>query len=350
MLKSGVMFKIVLVLVFGLMGSVGSYGAEAVKEVKVGEGVSEVKKIKVLAWNIWGRMNEDPRYTVKGKTGRERVIEILKDTGAEIILMVETYGSAKDIAEGLGYHYYTASKNANLCIFSKYKLSDVGTPKGLSSFSFVSATVHVGEKKKMRLYGIWLTSGGMHTIAVTDKKVLDAVYTKDNDRRYKHFLQLMNHAEFKADLKNVKDVPLIMGGDFNNVSHLDYTKATKKAGLNFGRILPMKLSLAIEGLGFVDSYRVAHPVVTKETLGYTWTTVGQGYKYISNKGFVKLEGEVEHDPYREMFARIDYIYHAGKRLKVLSSEVLKRYKDVKGRGFVEFPSDHAGVLTEYEVK
>ncbi len=337
------LFLMLVVLGFG--GE--SFGVVIEEDKGKGEAV---KELKILAWNIWGRMNQDPRYTVKGKTGRDRTIEILKDTGADIIVMVETYGSAKDIAEGLGYHYYTPSGGANLCIFSRYKLSDVGTPKGLSSFSFIHATAHVRDDLKVRVHGIWLTSGGRHIFEITNKKVSDEAFTNEDDRRYDHLQQLLKHPVYLADLKRSKEVPLVIAGDFNCVSHLDYTKKTKKAGLNFGRVLRIKASMAMAKAEFVDSYRKAHPEVTKETLGYTWTTVGQGYKYVSGKGFVKIEGKYAYDGYREMFSRIDYIYHRGNKLKVKASEVVKHYKDIKGRSFVEFPSDHAGVLTRYKIK
>ena len=63
------------------------------------------RELKVLAWNIWGRLNQAKKYDFQGKSARVRMIEILEDSEADIICMVETYGSAADIAKALGYYY-----------------------------------------------------------------------------------------------------------------------------------------------------------------------------------------------------------------------------------------------------
>ncbi len=79
-------------------------------------------QFKIMTWNIWGRLNEEPRYTLNGKTARSRMIEILTESGADIITMTETYGSAAAIAKALNYLYYTPAPSANLTIFSRYPI------------------------------------------------------------------------------------------------------------------------------------------------------------------------------------------------------------------------------------
>lgn len=116
-------------------------------------------ELKVMTWNIWGRLNQNPRYTIDGKSGRDRVIDILKESEADIITMTETYGSAKDIAESLGFHYYTPSPDANLTIFSRYPMVSSGNLENLSPFSFIEATVELPTGDYVKVYNIWLTSG-----------------------------------------------------------------------------------------------------------------------------------------------------------------------------------------------
>ena len=76
----------------------------------------------------------EPRYAINGKTARQRVIEIIQESGADVITMTETYGSAKAIASALGYYYYTPEPDANLTIFSRYPLDE---PTIHSSLSFM---------------------------------------------------------------------------------------------------------------------------------------------------------------------------------------------------------------------
>jgi len=308
-------------------------------------------ELKVMTWNIWGKMNLDQRYTINGKTGRDRVIEIIRNSGADIVTMTETYGSAKDIAHALGFYYYTPSKDANLTIFSRYPIEDYGKVKRLPPFSFIVATVKLPGGGKVRVYNIWLTSGGRHIAEIKNKELSDEEFVEGDNNRYENIMQLLEHPSFRKDLDNSEQVPVIVAGDFNCVSHLDYTPETKARGLNFSRILPEKTSMAMLDAGFTDSYRAVHPEVTKKTLGYTWNTVGMGFTYENGKGFVPVDKDKNPQPgHRGLFARIDFIYYAGSKIEPAASETISHYPGVTGRCFPEFPSDHAAVLTTFKLK
>ena len=303
----------------------------------------------VMTWNIWGKLNQDPRYTIDQKTARQRVIEIVQESGADLVAMIETYGSASEIASALGFHYHTPSSDANLCVFSRYPLSDVELLEGLNPFSFIAATVELPGGQKIRLYDIWLTSGGRHIVEIKNRSLSDQDFASGDDNRHEHLKQLLKHPIFQRDRKNASQVPLIVAGDFNCVSHLDYTKATQQQGINHSRILPIKVSKAMEELGFQDTYRIANPEITKSTLGHTWTTVGDGFVYESGKGFVPVENNPQPE-YRNPYTRIDYIYSLGSKLTTVSSEVITNHPSQADRMFPEFPSDHAAVVTRFQVK
>ena len=305
-------------------------------------------ELNVMTWNIWGKLNQDRRYTIKNKTARQRTIEIVKKSGADVVAMIETYGSAADIAAALGFHYHTPDAKANLCIFSRYPLSNVELLKGLNPFSFIAATVSLPGGQKVRVYDIWLTSGGRHIVKIKDKSVSDEKFTRGDDNRFDHLKQLLKHEVFQRDLKSADSVPLIVAGDFNCVSHLDHNKSTSQKSLNHSRILSIKVSQEMQKLGFVDTYRSANPEITNATLGHTWTTVGKGYVYESSKGFVKTKDNPQPE-YRDPYARIDYVYSLGKRLKIISSKVIKHHPSRTDRSFPEFPSDHAAVITKLKI-
>lgn len=313
-------------------------------------GTSEISTLKIMTWNIWGRYNMEPRYTIEGKTARQRVIEIIEESGADIITMTETYGSAKAISEALCYYYYTPSPDANLTIFSRYPLENFENLEGLSPFSFVVATAVLPGNQKVRVYNIWLTSGGRHIVAIKDNNLSDAEFNDGDENRYEHIQQLLQHEDFKKDLANIDQVPLIVAGDFNCVSHLDFTEETKAKGLNFNRLVPNKTSMAMASSGFIDTYRLTNPQITAETLGYTWTTVGLEYTYDSDLGFVPIKTEKHPEPeYRNPFARIDFIYCAGNKINPINSKLIVHHKSNLNRSFPEFPSDHGAVLTSFEL-
>lgn len=305
-------------------------------------------ELKVMTWNVWGRLNEDPRYTVDSKTARERTIEIIRHSGADIVAMIETYGSAADIADSLGFNYHTLADDANLCIFSRYPLSNLELLEGLNPFSFIAATVTLPRGQTVRIYDIWLTSGGRHLVEIKDESVSDEEFAHGDDNRFEHLRQLLEHPTFRRDVEAADSVPLILAGDFNSVSHLDYTISTRNLGLNQSRELAIKVSQAMEETGFTDTYRAAHPDITANSLGYTWTTVGIDYVLETGKGFVKTD-EHPRPHYQDPYARIDYIYSQGELLQIVDSDVIVRHQDHPTRGFPEFPSDHAAVITEFKV-
>ena len=306
-------------------------------------------ELKVMTWNIWGRLNLDPRYSLDGKTARERVIEILQESEADIITMTETYGSAADIAAAMDYNYYTPASDANLTIFSRYPIVAAGNIRDLSPFSFIRATIELPNKKKIQVYNIWLTSEGRHIVDIKNDTISDGDFDRGDEARYHHLLELLSHEQFKTDLENMEDVPVIVAGDFNCVSHLDYTPTSKKNNLNYRRVLENKTSKAMMEAGFVDSYRAVHPNITTATLGYTWTTVGQGFMYQSDHGFVPVDRNPEPE-YRDPCARIDYIYSAGSDIISTDSKTIIHHSSNSSRSFPEVPSDHGAVLSTFRIR
>lgn len=305
-------------------------------------------ELKVMTWNIWGRLNQDARYDFDGTTARQRTIEIIRQSGADVVAMIETYGSAADIARDLNFHYQTPAADGNLCIFSRYPLSDVELLEGLNPFSFIAATVNLPGGQKVRIYDIWLTSEGRHIVGIKDKSITDEQFTRGDDNRFKHLTQLLDHSTFQRDLKAADSVPLIVAGDFNCVSHLDYTAATRKLGVNYSRILSTEVSRAMQRAGFTDTFRAAHANITADNLGHTWTTVGTDYVFERGGGFLAIDNHPRPE-YQNPYTRIDYIYACGDKLQVTGSKVLRHHPKYPDQKFPAFPSDHAAVVTDFRL-
>ena len=89
------------------------------------------KKLKVLSWNVW---HGGHSKTYPGK-GCEGTVGILKKSGADVVLMVETYGAAPMVADSLGYQYHLISDN--LCIYSRYPIVEkYAFPDSIGTFNF----------------------------------------------------------------------------------------------------------------------------------------------------------------------------------------------------------------------
>lgn len=334
-----------------MMSSVWAVDAKATPSAVL--STQDPDRLTIMVWNIWGRSNMDPRYMVDGVTARQRVVDIIKDSGSDIVCMIETYGSAASIAKSLGYHYYTPSSGANLTIFSRYPLSNMGTPTGLSSFSFIYATVTLPCGRQVRVHNIWLTSsnspGTCSWNAIREPEASNEILLAADGSRKRMIDSLLRDAAFKLDMAQADRIPLVVGGDFNYVSHLDYNEATVAMGLHDKRVLAIPTSLAMTDHDFIDTYRACNPLTSEKELGYTWSTVGKGWKWNSSTGhFVPRVGEWK-DTSRGLFARIDYLYSQGKGLMPQSSRVVTRHRSNADNDFPHFPSDHAAVVTQFKL-
>ena len=87
-----------------------------------------------------------------------------------------------------------------------------------------------------------------------------------------------------------KDEEIILVGDFNEPSHLDWTLEAANQGLNFGFEVNWPISSNLELIGMVDTYREIFPNPIQYP-GYTWTPVQSS---------------------NEVHDRIDFIYYSGK--------------------------------------
>lgn len=182
---------------------------------------------------------------------------------------------------------------------------------------------------------------------VLDKKaVLEDNLASKRDEAIGDFL---NHA--KEDLKAGRLV--FLGGDFNEASHLDWTKATKDKFDHNGMVIPWQNSLTLYKNGFKDSYRELHPNPVSHP-GFTFPA-GNPAVAIS-----KLTWAPEVDE-RD---RIDFIYyHPDHDLHLIQSSIVgPKTSIVKSKmateegddNFIEplgvWPTDHKGVMTVFKLK
>ena len=145
----------------------------------------------------------------------------------------------------------------------------------------------------------------------------------------------------------VKNECVILMGDFNEPSHLDWTSKYARHGIDpwvdNPTSVPLRCSIqwpgsvALEQLGLIDAYRAVHPDETKKP-GFTWTPAYPE----------KTPGR---RPYSDqVLERIDRIYFSGKPLRATKAAVVgeeSEFSDIVFRQ--KWPSDHRAVLTVFEI-
>lgn len=262
-----------------------------------------VTEIRVLSWNIWhgGRRDGDVE-------GLARTIEIIRRSEADVICMQETYGSGAHIADGLGYYFYLRS--SNLSVMSRFpirKAYDLFEP-----FRFGGVCLTLSPGQEMLLFSLWIhyLPDFCHDVleeGMTAQKLVAA----EDETRGREIDQIL--AVLKPILeRRAGDLPVVVGGDFNSPSHLDWTEAMLHR--NRGLIVRWPVSEAMAKAGFTDSYRAVH-TDPNQHFGRTW----------SPRSSASWQD------------RIDYIYYQGDGLSCSSAEVLEHFEP-------QWPSDHAAVL------
>ncbi|MGY0038407.1 endonuclease/exonuclease/phosphatase family protein [Pedobacter sp. NJ-S-72] len=177
-------------------------------------------------------------------------------------------------------------------------------------------------------------------------KVLEQNLASERDEAINAFIA-------DADTEQKKGNIVILGGDFNEPSHLDWTEETKNLFDHNGTVVPWQNSLALKNKGYKDAYRVKYPDPVKYP-GFTWAAFNQDAALSS---LVWAPDADERD-------RIDFIYYnQDKRISLDDIIVVGPSGSiVRGKGFEDaqqydpflkpngiWPTDHKGILANFKI-
>lgn len=282
-------------------------------------------RLKVLEWNIWheGHTNKF------GHEACESVIGILRKSEADVILMIETYGSSVQVADSLGYYYRLLS--SNLSIYSRYPIVKTYTfPDSIPTFNLGGVEIDMNGTR-VRLFDTWLyylPDARVAPVEKSEDEIIAWEKSETRDEEIRTILSVLSPMMAQTD-----SIPLIIGGDFNSHSHLDWTEATRHLYKHGGAVVNWPVSRMMTDAGFSDSFRELNPDPVKN-IGTTWLTEADS-----------LETPDRSD-------RIDFIYYKGKTIKAVESQCydcrLWYPFTFKGTAF-RYPSDHGFVLTTFEI-
>lgn len=145
---------------------------------------------------------------------------------------------------------------------------------------------------------------------------------------------------------------VILGGDFNEPSHKDWTEETKDLFDHNGLSVPWHCTTMLEQKGFVDTYRGLYPNPVSHP-GFTWVADNRD----------KDVSELTWTPKADERDRIDYIFHyPDNRLKLQDAYIIgpkasivknKRVQEESDDKIVEplaaWPTDHKALLVIYTI-
>ena len=281
-------------------------------------------EFKVMAWNILRSGNQI-------ENGVDNVADMIKEINPDIVLMVETYGSGPYIAKKNGYNFHLVAKegtalddkSVNLSIYSKFPFGE----RIDTDYPFFLGGIEIFiNNKKVRFFSNWFHYQPWNNKPEDmGKTVQELLEWERTEHRYNMIQKVLPYFEKYA--KESDSIPIIVGGDMNSPSHLDWSKKTKN--IHNGLVVPWYSTKVFEDLGFTDSFREKNPNPIKYP-GITW----------------------DHKE-RDDSHRIDYIFYKGKKLKSTQSKTYMQFFneqiEINNKRFA-YPSDHGIVVTTFKLK
>ncbi|OUU20519.1 MAG: hypothetical protein CBC13_10600 [Planctomycetia bacterium TMED53] len=287
--------------------------------------------LKVLVWNAWRGGNEVTE-------GPEKILAVIRDSGADVVLMQESYDINGDrpllgawLAEELGWNQYQG-QSPHLCVLTRYEIAETFDHE---PWHGVGARLVHSSGREFLAWSIWLDYRAYipyvirDNPGISDEDLLKSEF--EGSQRLPQAERLLERIEELGHLDS--QLPLLVGGDWNTPSHLDWTRDSASV-FKRRRDLDLPVSMLVESNDFSDVYRMLHPDPVHHP-GITWSPMFRGT-----------------DEKEEGFDRIDRLYmHDFSRdwqLKPVSTTVFPLVWEDLSIPVPErkFPSDHSAVLLE----
>ena len=290
-----------------LVGLVCSFSGGGLFGDEPRDKLQNENSLRVMAWNIWHGGREDGEVE-----GPNRVVDVIRDSKADIVAMQETYGSGEKISQNLGFHFLL--RGTNVSIHSRFPIvEDISVHE---EFKCVGALIDLPGNHRLAMYSIWLPYGKDIWIPAIRQASSPSEWLKACQPSVEDLQTIYSAIERRLDAPEYDDVSIIIAGDFNSMSHLDWNAVSQD---QYGQTVDWETSHVLIDAGFRDSYRECRPTV-KRLEDATWSP-----------RFPEQEQE-----------RIDFIYYRSNRLQAIDSRNIRNHSQ-------KFPSDHAAVVSDFAI-
>lgn len=296
-------------------------------------GTAHVDRLKVLSYNLfhgWGMVNNGVRK------GLDSIIL----SGADVVCTIESTDNVtgsglfqpQKIAEELGWYYARIPGGSDVGVVSRYPITAT-----YSASTAVGAKIRVcaNPLQELIVYSAHLDylHYGPYEAARAGSTNASTLAEELASQRDEQAAALVSYLQ--PQLAAADTTPVLVCGDFNCPSHQDWTPVA--ASLHSGKVIQWPATLALTNAGLVDTFRKIHPDPVAVP-GNTWAPIYSG---------------------DEPLDRIDFIFSKGSGIKTTGSEMfhtavettLNNYSSpIGGIANNTWPSDHAAVLTEFQLR
>jgi len=227
--------------------------------------------LRVMVWNVQrGSNNFDE--------GPEKTLAWIRAVAPDLVLMQESYDINGDrpelgrwLAGQLGWNAFQGD-SPHLCILTPLEIERTFFHE---PWHALGATLRRGERTFVA-YSIWIDYRAYTPYALRDdpEAIDEDLLLNETERsgRHEQALAIIEHLRDEGHIAG--DAPLLVGGDWNCPSHLDWTADTELV-FRFRRDLDLPVSLAMADAGFEDAFRAVHPNPISAP-GITWSPLYRG--------------------------------------------------------------------------
>lgn len=293
---------------------------------------ADADSLRVMVWNIQRGANHFDR-------GPEKALAVIRAAKPDVCLLQESYDIDGErpklgawLAAELGCNQWQG-ESTHLCVLTRLPIE---ARRFHAAWHGVGAELTYDENRSLLVYSTWIDYRKYVPYHLRDHpEATDAELLALEALKSSRLLQtkaLLEH--LRATEATAGAMPLLVGGDWNCPSHLDWTEDTARV-FRHRRALALPVSRAMQTAGFTDTFRAVHPNPVQAP-GITWTPMSRG----------TVERPTPAD-------RIDRLYslppQRGWSLQPTAAHVLPlRLEDnaiaQKDR---QFPSDHGALVVDF---
>lgn len=295
------------------------------------EHVSEVTVMSFNSWYEWNRV----------LNGFDKAVAAIVQSGADLIGLQESSSArAQQMADELGW-FRVPSGTGSAQIISRYPVVATHSVANIDSGRIVGATIRLATspRRDIVFFNTHLDYLDYGPYAAYLAGASEASVLAENNRSAR-VPQIAAVLAGMADPIAHADVrPVLLTGDFNVPSHLDWTAATAAKHGGVGPVAWPE-STRVQEAGLIDSFRRLHPDPLLKP-GESWSAIHKG---------------------SEAQDRIDFVYYRGKALRPLASDLYatavqttvgpwNTNRDPSAAvGGNTWPSDHFAVKTTFRIE
>lgn len=285
--------------------------------LSVTSGDKVVDELRVLSFNIWegGKNVNDPH---------RKQVQFLANSGLDIVgLQESTGGHANRLAEALGWYSYQGNDAG---IISRYPIVEVYEVSNVAG----GVRVKLSGSQDIKMWNAHPTAYPYGPYGFCfDHKDHDYVMNIENQSGRPQQMDTILNA-MRGAIGDADKTPVILTGDMNAPSHLDWVDSTRDS--HCGATFDWPTSTKPIGAGLMDSFRQVHNDPRADP-GNTWSPI-----YLDNGGTP------------EPMDRIDFVYYKGMDVTDSRVVVVGQPRAEPNQRDNDWPSDHASVRSTFRLK